>query len=160
MNTIKTAVVLLCLGSLSLTGCEQSVKKPLSVEAEACRMRIAAFRSNVGLDDAKLFRESNEISEQMPPKEQITADYIAKCKDQVEQINAILDIVGQPNRHALFGLEPVDNRQETLDAIRNLLQEFKGQHEKFTNLLGKMNTVSAGVRFTSRRMSSVEGFMV
>lgn len=81
-----------------------------------------------------------EISEQLPPKEQMTADYIFRCREQVEQINAILDIVGQPNLHALYKLEPVDNRQETLDAIYALLQEFKGQYEKYTGQLGKLNT--------------------
>ena len=82
-----------------------------------------------------------EISEQLPPKEQITADYIAKCREQVEQINTILDIVGQPNQHELYGLEPIDNRQETLNAIYALLQEFKSQYEKYTSLLGKLNTI-------------------
>ena len=81
-----------------------------------------------------------EISEQLPPKEQITADYIAQCREQVEQINAILDIVGQPCRHPLYGLEPVDNRQETIEAISSLLQDFKGRFEQFTSQLGKMNT--------------------
>ena len=81
----------------------------------------------------------DEISLMLPPKEQITADYIARCREQVEQVNAILDIVGQPNQHALYGLEPIDNRQETLDAILALLQEFKSQHDQFGNQLGKMN---------------------
>lgn len=80
-----------------------------------------------------------EISEQLPPKEQITAGYIAQCREQVDQINAILDIVGQPSLHALYGLEPVDNRQETLDAINALLQELKSQYDKFTSQLGKLN---------------------
>jgi len=64
MKQIKTAVALICLSGLSLTGCERKCEKPLSAEAEACRARIAAFRSNVGLNDAKIFSESNEISEQ------------------------------------------------------------------------------------------------
>ena len=85
----------------------------------------------------------DEISEQLPPKNQITANYIAQCREQVEQINAILDIVGQPNRHPLYGLEPVENRQETLDAISSLLQGFKGQYERFTSQLGKMNAAVA-----------------
>ena len=80
-----------------------------------------------------------EISEQLPLKEQITAGYIAQCREQVDQINAILSIVGQPSLHALYGLEPVDNRQETLDAINALLQELKSQYEKFTSQLGKLN---------------------
>ena len=84
--------------------------------------------------------KESEISDQLPPKEQMTADYIDRCKEQVEQINAILDIVGQPSHHALFGLEPLDNRQETLDGIYALLQEFKEQYEKYTEQLEKLNT--------------------
>ena len=72
-----------------------------------------------------------EISGQLPQKEQITAEYISKCREQVEQIDAILDIVGQPDQHALYGLEPNDNRQETLDGIQALLQTFKEQQEKY-----------------------------
>ena len=64
MSTIKMAAVFLCLGSLSLTGCERLRGKPLSAEAKACRARIIAFRANVGLDDVKLKRERDEIGEQ------------------------------------------------------------------------------------------------
>jgi len=81
-----------------------------------------------------------EITSQLPAKEQITANYIAQCRDQVEQVNAILDIVGQPNRHPLYGLEPNDNKQETLDAIHSLLQEFKDDYGKYTAQLSKLNT--------------------
>ena len=64
MNTIKTAIVFLCLGGLSLAGCERLREKPLSAEAEACRAQIAAFRANVGLDGAKMLRKRREICEQ------------------------------------------------------------------------------------------------
>ena len=64
MKQIKMTVVLLCMGGLSLTGCERLNEKPLSAEAEACRARIAAFRANVGLNDVKLRRERTEIGEQ------------------------------------------------------------------------------------------------
>ena len=64
MKQIKMTVVLLCMGGLSLTGCERLNEKPLSAEAEACRARIDAFRANVGLNGAKLLRERREICEQ------------------------------------------------------------------------------------------------
>ena len=64
MKQISAAVALLCVGGLSLTGCERPQEKPLSAEAEACRAQIAAFRSNVGLDDVKLRRMRNEVVEQ------------------------------------------------------------------------------------------------
>ena len=64
MKQISVAVALLCMGGLSLTGCERPQEKPLSAEAEACRARIAAFRSNVGLVDLKIFRDGREIVDQ------------------------------------------------------------------------------------------------
>lgn len=47
-----------------LVGCERPHEKPLSEDAEACRARIAVFRSTVGLDCGKLLRERKEIGEQ------------------------------------------------------------------------------------------------
>ena len=64
MKQVKTAVAIICLSGLSLTGCERSCEKPFSAEAEACRARIAAFRPNVGLNGAKLVCERKEICEQ------------------------------------------------------------------------------------------------
>ena len=84
--------------------------------------------------------KEGEIIGQLPPKEQLTADYIARCREQVEQIKTILEIVGQPNRHAIYGLEPVGNKQETLDGVHAILQEFKRQYEKYTGQLEKLNT--------------------
>ena len=64
MNTVKTAAALLCMGGLLLTGCERLPENPLSAEAAACRARISAFRSDVGLNGLKLLRERKEIGEQ------------------------------------------------------------------------------------------------
>ena len=82
----------------------------------------------------------DEISEQLPAIEQITADFIAQCRKQVEPIKIILDIVGQPCQHALYGLEPVDNRQETLETIYAILKDFKDQKNKYDTLLEKLNS--------------------
>ena len=81
----------------------------------------------------------DEISEQLPPKERITAEFIDKCVGLVEQVSAILDIVGQPSKHGLYGLEPTDNRQSTLDSIQAILKEFKESHYEFTESLKKLN---------------------
>ena len=72
-----------------------------------------------------------ETSEQLPLKDQITVEYLGKCREQVEQLEAILDIVGQPRQNSLYGLEPNDNRQDTLDGINALLKEFKEQYQKY-----------------------------
>ena len=63
MNTIKKAVVLLCLGGLSQSGCERLRERPLSAEAEACWAQIAAFRANVGLNGTKMMYESDTVGE-------------------------------------------------------------------------------------------------
>ena len=75
----------------------------------------------------------DEITEQLPPMERMNATYFAQCREQIDQINAILNIVGQPNLHELYGLEPMNNKQETLDAIRMLLEKYKNDQEKFEN---------------------------
>ena len=82
----------------------------------------------------------NEISEQLPPLEKITDSYIAQCREQVEQVDTILDIVGQPNQHGLYGLEPVDNRHDTLETIKALLKQVKESYGKYAALLGKLNS--------------------
>ena len=64
MNTVKTTAVLLLMGGLSLTGCEQMHEKPLSAEAAACKVRIASFCLNVGLDDVKMLRDGRSIAKQ------------------------------------------------------------------------------------------------
>ena len=84
----------------------------------------------------------DELSEQLPPNKRITVSYIEKCKEQIEQVNAILDIVGQPKQHRLYGLAPKDNRQETLEAIRTLLQELKGKNNTFITQLHTLNSTT------------------
>ena len=80
-----------------------------------------------------------EIKTGLPPKEKMTASFIEQCRSQIEQTDAILSIVGQPDRHPLSGLEPVDNRQDTLDSLQTLLQQFHSGHEKLTSLLNTLN---------------------
>ena len=78
----------------------------------------------------------------LPSKEKMTAEYISQCREQVEQMDAILDIVGQPGRHALFGLEPKDNRQDTLDTIHTVLQSFHDISQKHEASLSALNTAT------------------
>ena len=80
-----------------------------------------------------------EIDGQLPPVADIDAAYIGRCRSQVEPTDAILSIVGLPGMHPLSGLEPVDNRQETLDAIRELLQHFDEHYQQYCKQLSAMN---------------------
>lgn len=61
---MRTTFALLCISSYLAAGCVKSEPQRLSPEAEACRARIVAFRSNVGFDDVKLLRDGRSIVEQ------------------------------------------------------------------------------------------------
>ena len=84
--------------------------------------------------------EQNEFQEGLPAKEMLTADYIQNCKKQIEQIDTVLGIVGVPKQHALYGLEPVDNRLETLESIKGILTTFKQALTEYYQALNQLNT--------------------
>ena len=66
-----------------------------------------------------------EVQDGLPGKEILTASFIANCQEQTESLDTILNIVGTPENHPLFGLEPINNRLETIDGIKKLLQGFR-----------------------------------
>lgn len=82
----------------------------------------------------------DEVKEGLPHTDIITKDYVNRCKSQVKPICAVLDIIGQPNRHSLFGLEPADNRKETLEGIQSLLADFRGKYDSFENQRNALNS--------------------
>ena len=83
--------------------------------------------------------QEEEIDPSLLPKEEITTDYIDLCMAMAEETEAILSLTGQPGKHALYGLEPKDNRQATLDAVLTLLQDFKKKYDQFADNLQKLN---------------------
>lgn len=83
--------------------------------------------------------EQEEMQEPLPAKEMLTGTYIAKCREQIAQIDTVLGIVGVPARHALYGLEPIDNRLETIDGIKGLLQQFQQTMSGFRQALSQLN---------------------
>ncbi len=58
------------------------------------------------------------------PAEQLSARFIDKCLAQTVTTEAVVGMVGSPQRHPLAGLEPIDNKTSTLDEIRRLLDQF------------------------------------
>ena len=64
MKSITIASLLL-MGGLSLAGCERAHKVTLSAEGEACKARIAALRSDVGLDGVRILYDSDKVGEQV-----------------------------------------------------------------------------------------------
>ena len=114
-------------------------RKELISYMEALHQKASSGMSLYECISEYLSIAEEEVGEHLPARESVTAGYIEQCRGQVEQIGAILSIVGQPGRHALSGLEPVDNRQETLDAIQSLLQEFSTVYDKYTSQLNVLN---------------------
>lgn len=65
-----------------------------------------------------------ELQEGLPEKDNLTASFITNCWEQIDPLDTILKIAGTPKSHPLFGLEPINNRLETIDGIKKILQEF------------------------------------
>ena len=83
--------------------------------------------------------QGEECSEELPPVETVDSEYIEKCREQVEQTEAVLSLIGTPSQHPLYGLEPKDNRQETLDTLQALLQDIRSHQAAFSSALESMN---------------------
>ena len=77
----------------------------------------------------------DEFQDHLPPKTVLTADFIEKCKNQLEPLETILGIVGVPKNHPLFGLEPIDNRLDTTDSIKRILQQYKQKLASYVQML-------------------------
>lgn len=77
----------------------------------------------------------DELQDHLPPKTVLTADFIEKCKNQLEPLETILGIVGVPENHPLFGLEPIDNRLDTTDTIKRVLQQYKQKLASYVQML-------------------------
>ena len=100
----------------------------------------------------------NEIEEDLPEKENLTASFIQQCKGQTESLDTILTIVGTPENHPLFGLEPVDNRLETFDGIKILLQEFRHVFTNYTHALASCSSdmMQTNVRACRREWEDIQ----
>lgn len=77
----------------------------------------------------------DEFQDNLPPKAVLTADFIERCKNQLEPLETILGIVGVPENHPLFGLEPIDNRLDTTDTIKRILQQYKQKLASYVQML-------------------------
>ncbi len=89
-----------------------------------------------------------EIQEGLPEKDILTDSFIKNCREQTEPLLTILNIVGTPQSHPLFGLEPVDNRLDTIDGIKQLLQEFR---QTFADYAQAMAACSSDIMQTNVR---------
>ena len=82
--------------------------------------------------------DEEESTDQLPPCSMITAEFLDQCREQVEPLDTVINLVGQPNQHPLHGLEPVDNRLKTLQTIQSLLSQIKEQDSQYTHYRSKL----------------------
>ena len=80
-----------------------------------------------------------EIEDGIPEGNALTADFIMRCRNQVESLDTVLGIVGVPEHHSLFGLEPVNNRLDTIDGIKNTLKEFRNTFTEYVRTLSSFS---------------------
>ena len=95
--------------------------------------------------------EQNEIQDDLPDKSELTADFITVCREQIAPLGTILNIVGIPEHHPLFGLEPINNRLETTDAIKKLLQEFRETFADYTQTLAEYSNDMLQIDLKARK---------
>ena len=101
----------------------------------------------------------DEIQDGLPEKSILTAGFITNCKKQVESLDTILSIVGTPKDHLLFGLEPINNRLETIDGIKKLLQDFRQTFIKYSDVLSSYRDaiLQNNVRASKREWQDIQG---
>ncbi|MCR4601921.1 MAG: DUF4011 domain-containing protein [Prevotella sp.] len=100
-----------------------------------------------------------QMQDGLPPRELLTASYMDNCKQQIEQIDTILSIVGIPASNALYGLEPRDNRLETTEGIKGLLQQIRQTQAAYQQALGDMSYKTTMQLQTAADMKWLEMFV-
>lgn len=79
--------------------------------------------------------EGDEIDATELPKEMLDASKVKSYGADVPKLQTIMNLVGALKGHALEGLEPVDNRQATLDEIKDALNKTIGLKQKYGDQL-------------------------
>nr|MCR4809714.1 DUF4011 domain-containing protein [Prevotella sp.] len=92
--------------------------------------------------------EETPECDDLPADELLTAQYITKCRGEVEPVAAVLSIVGTPEKSPLIGLEPVDNQLETTGGIKSMLVEFREVLAGYYQGLNRLDT-EASLRLES-----------
>ena len=79
--------------------------------------------------------ECDEIDATGLPREMLDASKVLYYGEIVPKLQTILNLIGTISGHPLEGLEPVDNRQATLDEIKVALNNIISLKQKYGDLL-------------------------
>lgn len=81
----------------------------------------------------------DEIDASSLNNEMLNADKYKSYYDEVAKLDAILQVIGTIKDNPLHDLEPINNRINTLDEIKNGLQSFICLKSKYDELINKVN---------------------
>ncbi len=118
-------------------------RKELISYMEALHSKLPSGFSLYECISEYLMIPQQEITDGLPACEQVTKNLIDNCRAMVEQADAVLAIVGQPDRHVLFGLEPSDNRMETLDGLQQQISALREQNEQLKGMVETLNNTAS-----------------
>ena len=90
-----------------------------------------------------LMLADDEIADGLVGHDQMTKAFVDSCRALVEQADAVLSIVGRPDKHVLYGLEPNDNRMETIDGIQRLIRELEEQNGRLGDMVDELNNATS-----------------
>ena len=118
-------------------------RKELAAYMEALHQKGASGLSLYTCITEYLAIKGEEMdADALPPVEQLTAPLLNRCCAYPEEMDAVLQVVGQPSQHPLLGLEPRDNTLQTLESIKALLAQFSTTYIKYTQQLAAMSGIT------------------
>ena len=118
-------------------------RKELAAYMEALHQKGASGLSLYTCITEYLALKCEEMDgEALPPTEQLTAELLSRCRAYPEQMDAVIQVTGQPAQHPLLGLEPRDNTLQTLEAIKAVLTQFSATYKTYTRQLAAMSGIS------------------
>lgn len=106
---------------------------------EALHRREASGLSLYDSISQYLSLEDDEMSNVRPAAGSITAEYIDNCLALIPELETVLAIIGTPAAHGLYGLEPKDNRQQTLDQLFTLLSDIQKEYAQYGDVMQDKN---------------------
>ena len=114
-------------------------RKSLISYMEALHRRGASGLSLYECISRYLSINEEEVREGLPAPEAVTVEFVEHCKELVPQLEAVLSIIGKPAAHPLYGLEPVDNRQASIEQLFGILKTFRQIQTTFASQLATLN---------------------
>jgi len=133
-----------------------SERKELIAYMEALHRRGSNGLSLYDCISEYLIIEGPEEQELTVGRESLTADFLARCREWAEQLEAVIALTGAPSTHPLAGLEPADNKMGTLDELRRVLADINSSAALYRRQQSDFGEVSPFILTTAADMQWLE----